>query len=217
MADLTSGRYAQAEEEWVLDGMPVPPYRRTISRRDITSGSTGVKLTATVTATTVLAVYAIPVQKGDIFNFASFICTAAPTGTIAHSWAAVYNGVGTGAALLAQSADATGGYTAGANKLQLQSAVSNIGTEGIPQGPSTPALVAAAPAVWGVALYSPGATTGALLDGAPGGSAAGEAAVTGQAALVSTGTITAGATAPAVLPTMTAQAAGVPYVLLSRS
>jgi len=35
MADLASGRYPDSEEEWLLDGSPLPPYRRTISRRDI--------------------------------------------------------------------------------------------------------------------------------------------------------------------------------------
>jgi hypothetical protein len=214
--DLGGGKYAAYEEEWLLDGSPSAPSRRTIGRRDITSGTAGVKLTATVTATTVLAVYAVAVQPGDVFDFASFICAVAPTGTIAHSWAAVYTGTGTGAALLAQSADVTTGFALGANKLALGSAVANIGTQGIGQGPSTPALVAAGPAVWGIALYGPGATTGALLDGALGGSLAGEVAVTGQAALAATGTITASAAAPAVLPTMTAVVAPVPYVLLSR-
>lgn len=216
MSDLASGRYPDTSEDWLLDGSPLPPYRQTISRRAINSGSTGVKLTATVTATTVLAVYPVVVQPGDIFSFITVLVDAIPTGTIAHSWAALYNGVATGSALLAQSADATGGFTIGALKLALGSTVANIGTVGTPQGGGTAAIVPGGPTVWGVALYSPGATTGALLDGQVGGSVAGLVGLTGQVPMVSTGTITAGATAPSVLPTMTAAATGVPYVLLSR-
>src|SRR5579859_4053376 len=143
MSDLTEGRYAYAEEEWLLDGQPNPPYRRTISRRDIASGSTGLALTQAQ-----LFVYAIPVQAGDIFSFVSILAKTA-TATPTHSWAAMYNGTGATAALLAQSADATGGFAAGANKLQLAATVSNVGTVGTPQGPNTGAIVAQGPAVWG--------------------------------------------------------------------
>lgn len=214
MSDLAGGRYPDSEEEWLLDGMPVPPYRRTISRRDIAAGSTGVALTQAY-----LFVYAIPVQAGDILDYISFLVKTA-TATPTHSWAALYNGVGTGAALLAQTADATGGFAANANKLQLGSVVSNIGTVGTPQGPSTAAAVAQGPAVWGVALYNSGAT-GAVLDGMPGGNVAGAVTLTGQPALVSNAALSATATAPTVLPTMTAGpqtgAGAIPYIVLSRS
>lgn len=216
MADLAEGRYPFAEEEWLLDGSPIPPYRRTINRRDICTTAAN-PIALTTTSTTTITVYAVPVQAGDIFGFISAIAQAAPTGTVAHSWAALYNGVGTGAALLGQTADVTTGYVVGTNKLALTAAVSNVGTVGTPQGPSTPAIVAQGPAIWGVALYSPGTTAGVKLDGMLGGSLAGEVALTGQLALVSTGTITAGATAPSVLPTMTAVVAGVPYIVLSRN
>src|SRR5579859_2118128 len=173
MSDLTEGRYAYAEEEWLLDGQPNPPYRRTISRRDIAAGSTGIALTQAT-----LFVYAIPVQAGDIFDYISILVKTA-TATPTHSWAALYNGITTSAALLAQTSDVTTGFAAGANKLQLGSVVSNIGTVGTPQGPSTPAIVSQGPAVWCVALYNSGAT-GAVLDGMPGGNVAGAVALTGQ-------------------------------------
>jgi len=210
MGDLTSGRYPDSEEEWALDGFPSPPYRRTISRRDIT--------TAAIPTVTTLNVYAVPVQVGDIFNYVSFLVKTAG-GTLTHSWVALYNGVATGAALLAQSADNTTatGWATGAQKIALAAAASNIGTEGIPQGPGSAALVASGPAVWGIAFYQSG-TTGDTIDGAPGSasSVAGAIALTGQAPMYSTGTLAATATAPSVLPTMTAQPGFLPYLLLSR-
>jgi hypothetical protein len=216
MTDLVAGRYPVAEEEWLLDGTPYPPYRRTINRRDITGA-----VPVTTTVTTTLTVYAVPVQAGDIFNYITLAVKTAPTGTVAHSWAALYNGVGTGAALLGQSTDVTTGYTTGGLKLLLGAAGSDVAQPGTPQGPSTgPGYWAttptAGPTVFGVAVYSPGTTAGVILDGMLGGTVTGEQVISTQVALVSTGTITAGATAPAVLPTMAAVAAGVPYILISK-
>lgn len=214
MSDLAGGRYPDSEEEWLLDGQPSPPYRRTISRRDIAAGSTGIALTQAN-----LLVYAIPVQAGDIFDYVSFLVKTA-TATPTHSWAALYNGTGASATLLAQTADATGGFAANANKLQLGSVVSNVGTVGTPQGPSTAAVVAQGPAVWGVALYNSGAT-GAVADGAVGGNVAGNVALTGQAPLVSFVALAATATAPATLAGIAAGPAtgvnAVPYIVLSRA
>jgi hypothetical protein len=211
MSDLGSGRYPSADEEWLLDGSPLPPYRRTISRRDITNSA--------IPTVTTLNVYAVPVQAGDIFDFVSFLVKTAG-GTLTHSWVALYNGVATGAALLAQSTDNTTatGWAAGAQKIQLASVVGNIGTIGTPQGPSTPAIVPSGPAVWGVAFYQSG-TTGNTLDGATGtaSSVGGAQAVTGQLPMYSTGTLSATATAPAVLPTMAAASGPIPYFLLSRN
>lgn len=210
MTDLVAGRYALGEEEWLLDGQPLPPYRRTISRRDIT--------TAAIPGVTQLNVYAVTVQAGDIFNYVSFLVKTAG-GTLTHTWVALYNGVKTGAALLAQSTDNTTstGWAIGAQKIQLASAVANIGTVGTPQGPSTAATVTAGPAVWGVAIYQSG-TTGDTIDGAAGSSSSvgGAIAVTGQLAMYSVGTLAATATAPATLPTMTATSGFVPYFLLSQ-
>ena len=94
MTDLVAGRYPVAEEEWVLDGTPYPPFRRTISRRDIASGSAGLL----VGTSNLLSVFPVAVQDGDIFNYVSFLIAVAGA-TLAHSWVAVYSGTATGAAL----------------------------------------------------------------------------------------------------------------------
>jgi hypothetical protein len=219
MSDLVAGRYPVSEEEWVLDGTPLPPYRRTISRRDIASGSAGLA----ASTSQVMAVFPVPVQAGDIFNYASLLVAVAG-GTLAHSWVAIYNGVAAGAALLAQVTDNTTatGWAAGANKLQLAAPVSDVAQPGTPQGPAggpgSWSIVAAGPAVWGVAIYQSGTTLN-LFDAMPGsGAANGAVAVTGQAPMVSkTGSLGAIATAPSVLPTMTPGNGAVPYILLSRN
>lgn len=216
MSDLAGGRYADSEEEWLLDGSPTPPYRRiaALKRSDIATGSSG----ATIGVSNQLAVFPVPVQSGDIFGFLTLLA-AVVGGTLAHSWVALYNGTAAGAALLAQSADNTTatGWAVGANKIALASLVSNIGTVGTPQGPSTPAIVAQGPAVWGLAVYQSGTTLNKF-DGMPGGNAgAGLVALTGQAPMVSqSGSLGAVATAPAVLPAMTPGNGAVPYGLLSR-
>jgi hypothetical protein len=210
MADLAAGRYPDSEEEWLLDGMPIPPYRRTISRRDIVASA------AFIPTVTTLNVYAVPVQQGDVFNFVSFLVKTAG-GTLTHSWVAVYNGVTTGAGLLAQVADNTTatGWAIGSQKLQLASTISNIGTVGTPQGPSTPVISPQGPAVWGIAFYQAG-TTGDTVDGMSSSAVAGAVAVTSQVPFYSTGTLAATGVAPAVLPTMAAAVGGIPYLLLSR-
>ena len=212
MSDLGQGRYPFAEEEWILDGMPNPPYRRTISRRDIAASF--------VMPSTILNVFAVPVQAGDIFNYVSFL-TGTAGATLTHSWVAVYNGVGTGAALLAQVADNTTatGWAATAQKLLLAAAVSDVAQPGTPQGPaggpgSWP-LTAAGPAVWGIAVYQAG-TTGNTFDGMPSSAVAGAVALAGQPSFYSTGTLSATGTAPAVLPAMAAAVGKVPYLALSR-
>ena len=220
MSDLASGRYPDSYEEWLLDGQPVPPYRQTISRRDIANGASGLALPG---ATTVMSVFAVPVQIGDIFNYVSFI-SAVAGGTLTHSWIAIYNGVATGAALLGQVTDNTTstGWAVGAQKLTLAKTVANIGTVGTPQGGGSAAVVLNNPTFWGIAVYQVGTTLNKF-DGAPGGVQV-ALALTGQAAplvnqvpMVSTSSaVSATATAPAVLPTMTAVAGGVPYFVLSR-
>lgn len=209
MTDLVQGRYPIADEEWLLDGSPYPPYRRTISRRDISAGSGGIALTQAT-----LFVYPVTVQAGDIFNFVSILVKTA-TATPTHSWVAVYNGIAATSALLAQSADVTTGFPTGASKLQLGSTIANSGTIGTPQGPGTAAVVNTGPVIWGVALYNSGAT-GAVADGAAGGNVAGSIAVTGQAAMALSVALAATATAPATLAGLAALAGGTPYALLSK-
>jgi hypothetical protein len=211
MSDLAGGRYPDSEEEWLLDGQPAPPYRRTISRRDIVASA------AFIPTVTTLNVYPVPVQAGDMFQYVSFLVKTAG-GTLSHSWVALYNGVATGAALLAQVADNTTatGWAIGAQKLLLGSVVSNVGTVGTPQGPGTGPIVAQGPAVWGIAFYQSG-TTGDTVDGMSSSAVAGAVAITGQVPFYSTGTLAATGTAPSVLPTMAAAVGGIPYLVLSRN
>lgn len=220
--DLVEGRYPGYEEEWVLDGQPYPPNRRTISRRDIMTGTSGISGTGGTT----LAVYAVAVQPGDIFGAVSFVVQAAGA-TLTHSWVALYNGVATGAALLAQTADNTTatGWSTGLQHLPLVAASAsvppgNVAQPGTPQGlaggPGQWPIVPFAAAVYGIAVYQAG-TTANKLDGMAGGSLAGEVTYTGQPPLLTTGTLAATATAPAVLPTMAAAIGGIPYLVLSRS
>lgn len=214
--DLGGGKYAAYDEEWLLDGSPVTPNRRTINRRDIASGTAG--LVPAVTQK--LTVFPVPVQAGDVFNFISFLVAVAAT-TSVHAWWALYNGTATGAALLSMGpADNTTGtgWAVGPQKLQLASTVANIGTVGIPQGPSSPAITPAGAAVWGVAVYQSAATLNAL-DAMPGsGAANGAVALAGQLPMVTAAVAAAGlTTAPAVLPAMTPGNGAVPYVVLSRA
>jgi hypothetical protein len=212
MTDLVAGRYPVAEEEWVLDGTPYPPYRRTINRRDITStwASTQARL----------YVFAVPVQDGDIFNFVSFAVQTA-TATPTHSWVALYNGVAATSTLLAQSTDVTTGFPTGAVKLQLASTVAaDVAQPGTPQGPaggpgSWPVTPIAGPTVIGVGIYNSGAT-GAILDGMAGGAVAGEVVLAGQTPIASFVALAATATAPPVLTGLAAVAGAVPYAILSR-
>ena len=212
MADLIAGRYPIFEEEWALDGSPLPPNRRTMSRRDIVTNGT-------LTSATVYVV-AIVCQPGDIIgavNIAVQTATATPT----HGWAALYTGVAATSTLISQSADNTSGFvgTGAAQKFSLATAALIGGSpSGVAQG--APASVApstsGAPVVVGVALYNSGAT-GGKLDGMTGGSIAGQVVATGQVSLIGSFALAATATAPATLAGITALAGFLPYVCLSRS
>ena len=202
MSDLTSGKYPDTYEQWMLDGQPAQPLRTSMDRRDILS--TGVTMT-------LATVYVIPVvvQQGDVINFIS-IGVKTATATPTHGWAALYTGTGTSATLIAQSADDTSGFhgSAALQKFALQSgytvgaAPGSTGTNG--------------PLVLGVALYNSGATAG-VLDGMSGSSVAGAVLYSGQAPLVSTVALSATATAPATLAGVAAAVSGVPYIALSRT
>jgi hypothetical protein len=202
MSDLTSGRYPDTYEEWMLDGKPAQPYRTTIKRSDIIA--TGV----TMTLATVF-VFPVVVQQGDVIGAVSIgVKTATATGT--HGWAALYTGVGAAATLIAQSADDTAGFhgSGALQKFTLQSsytvgnAPGSTGTDG--------------PLVLGVALYNSGATAG-VLDGMTGSNVAGAVLVSGQTPMVSSVALAATATAPANLTGIAAAVGGVPYIALSRS
>jgi hypothetical protein len=212
MSDLASGRYPDAFEEWALDGFPAPPNRHGLVKA-VGAGNGGLTL-----ATTTLYVYPFVAQAGDIYRYVNFIVKTQATSTSSHAWVAVYNGVGTGAALLGQTADTAAGWAPGLTKLALATIVQNIGTVGTPQGPSTPAITPQGAAVWGLAFYDVTSGTGNILDAAAAaGSLAGEQLTSAQAPLCSTATVSTTATAPSVLPTMTAAAAAYPLFSLTSS
>lgn len=215
MSDIVAGRYPVADETWMLDGQPYPPYRRTTSRQ-FGAGTFTMLLTGTA------YIYPVVVQAGDVFNYITLIVKTAQTVT-GHAWAALYNGTTSTATLMAQVADNTSGWSTGAQKLSLKSTVANSGSIGTAQGPSTAATVNSGPAVWGLVLFNSAASgTGAILDAATvSGDVAGNIALTGQIPLSQTATLTATATAPSSLGsasygTLTASNANIPYAILSQ-
>jgi hypothetical protein len=213
MSDLASGRYPDSEETWAQDGFPVPPDRHGLVK-PIGAGNGGLTL-----ATTIMYVYPFVAQAGDIYRYIRFIAKTQATSTSTHAWVAVYNGVATGAALLGQIADTAAGWAPGLVNIALATVVSNIGTVGTEQGPSTAAIVPQGPAVWGLAFYNVTSGTGNILDAAAAaGSLAGEQLRSTQAPLCSeSAAVSTTATAPAVLPTMTATTAAYPLFSLTAS
>jgi hypothetical protein len=209
MGDLTGGRYPDSYEEWLLDGSPMPPYRQTMSRRDITVSTVSV-------ASTAATVFPVVCQAGDVLGAVSLLVKTA-TATPTHSWVALYSGMATTSTLIAQSADVTTGFTANALKLSLGTGAPYLvgGGPGTSQG-SANTGGASGPTILGVMIYNSGAT-GAIFDGMAGSAVAGAVAITGQVPFVFSATVSATATAPATLSGFTATVNGVPYVALSRS
>ena len=213
--DLAGGRYADYNEEWLLDGQPNPPYRRSISRGDVnTTAVTGA-------ATQVPYVVAVPAQVGDVFNYVTVgIGTLAGTAG-STSFVVVYSAVPTSsAAATVLGVSATTTFTAGANKIALSTTVALAPTVGTPQN-SQGATFGNGPVVLGVAIVETWTTTGSLFDAMAGGAAAFKGLLSGQLPLV-TKLPTLGGVPPTVGSssgtTVTAPTTGlVPYVLLSRT
>lgn len=213
MGDLVSGRYPDFEEEWLFDGQPYPPYRRSLNRRDIaTAAGVGVP------ATTKMLVTGVPCQPGDIFGFVTFGVVTAGTQT-SSAFVVVYSAVPTAsAAATVLGVSATFTAVAGANKIALSAPVSLAATEYTPQGAAA-AATPAGPVVLGVGIclsYSAGTPT---LDGSASG-AAYAGLLTGQIpiSIISSSTI---GSPPAVGSssgtTWTTTGGGsVPYVVLSK-
>src|SRR5215469_4018396 len=201
MGDLVSGRYPDYNEEWLFDGQPVPPYRRSISRGDVNT------VTGAIGATGVGYVIAVPVQPGDIIHAISFVAGSTAGATLTHSFAALYSGVGTSAVLLAQSADNTGASWA-ANSVRtftLATPYVVAGTEFTPQG-SAPTGTPG-PQILGVMLSVTG-TTIPTLHGMAGGPGTAAPVLTGQLPLAQTAGSSLTATAPATLAGAAASATG---------
>lgn len=213
--DLAGGKYPDYEVEWLLDGQPAQPYRRSISRGDInTTAVTGA-------ATQVPYLSAVPAQIGDVINFVSFgIGTLAGTAGNT-SFVVVYSAMPTAsAAATVLGVSATTTFTAGANKIALSAPVTLAPTIGTPQN-AVSSTVGSGPVVLGVAIVEAWTTTGSQFDAMAGGASAFKGLLTGQLPLV-TKLPTLGGTPPAVGSssgtTVTAPTTGlVPYVVLSRS
>lgn len=213
--DGPGGRYPDYNEEWLFDGQPSPPYRRSISRGDINTAA------VTGAATQVPYVVAVPAQVGDVINYVTFgIGTLAGTAG-STSFVVVYSAMPTAsAAATVLGVSATTTFTAGANKIALSAPVSLIPTIGTNQN-SAGSTIGSGPLILGVAIVETWTTTGSQFDAMAGGAAAFKGLLTGQIPLV-TKLPSLGGTPPAVGTssgtTITAPATGlVPYVVLSRS
>lgn len=212
--DLAGGKYPDYEQEWLLDGQPNPPYRRSISRGDITGAA------VTGAATQVPYITAVCAQVGDVFNFVSFgIGTLAGTPG-ATSFVVVYSGIPTASnnvSVLGVSATTT--FVAGANKIALTQPVALTPTIGTPQN-STGSTLGSGPLVLGVAIVEAWTTSASQFDCMSGSKAAFKGVVGAQIPLAQQ-LPTLGGTPPALGSlsgtTVTAPSTGVlPYVVLSR-
>jgi hypothetical protein len=213
--DLAGGKYGDYEEEWLLDGQPVSPYRRSISRRDITGAA------VTGAATQIPYLVAVPAQVGDVFSFVTFgIGTLAGTAN-ATSFVVVYSAMPTSTAaatVLGVSAATT--FVAGTNKIALTAPVQMVPTIGTPQN-AVGSTLGSGPLVLGVAIVEDWTTTASQFDCASGAKQAFKGIVGSQIPLA-TKLPTLGGTPPAIGSssgtTVTAPTTGVlPYVVLSRS
>lgn len=214
MSDLVQGHYPLTEEEWMLDGSPSQPYRRSISRRDIVT--TGAPAGAGTGG--VMLVVPVPCQQGDIIGAVSVgIATAAVGPT--HAWAALYTGIGTAATLLSQSVDlGAAAEGVGALKFSLATPYQVGGSPGTPQGAAYTAGPSG-PVALGVGIMFAASTTIPLIEGMTGGVTSSlSGLLTGQLPLA----VKVGSGLTAAAPTSLSGAAAptasfVPYVLLSRN
>jgi len=210
MTDLVAGRHPLFNEEWLFDGSPMPPYRRSISRGDVNT------VTGAIGASGVGYVVAVPVQPGDVIHSISFVAGSTAGATLTHSFAAIFNGAASTSALIAQSADNTGASWA-ANAVRTYTLATPYvvgGTTYTPQG-SAPASTQNGPQILGVMLSVTG-TTIPTLHGMAGGPGTAAPVLAGQVALAQTAGSGLTATAPTTLTGAAASATGfVPYVLLN--
>lgn len=213
--DLAGGKYADYDEEWLLDGQPTSPYRRSISRR-------GVATVAAATGAATLQPYivAVSAQVGDIFNYVTFSVGTLSGAPAATSFVVVYSGVPTASnnvAVLGVSAATT--LVAGVNKIALASQVALTPTIGTPQG-AAGTTVGAGPLVLGVAIVEGWGTGASKFEGTAGNATAFKGLLTGQIPLATMIPALAGPPAVGSMSgtTINASTTGqLPYVVLSRS
>lgn len=213
--DLAGGKYPDYEVEWLLDGQPSQPYRRSISRGDINTTA------ATGAATQVPYLCAVPAQIGDVINFVSFGIGTLSSAPAATSFVVVYSGMPTASnAVTVLGVSGVTTFTAGANKIALTAPVALAPTIGTPQN-AVASTLGSGPLVLGVAIVEAWGTAASTFDAMAGGAAAFKGLLTGQIPLV-TKLPTLGGTPPAIGSssgtTVTAPSTGlVPYVVLSRT
>lgn len=212
--DLAGGKYPDYEQEWLFDGQPNPPYRRSISRGDITGAA------VTGAATQVPYVVAVTAQIGDVFNFVSFAIGTLAGAAGATSFVVVYSAVPTASAsatVLGVSATTT--FVLGNNKIALSAPVSVVPTIGTPQN-GTASTFGAGPVVLGVAIVEAWTTTASQFDCMSGAKAAFKGVLGSQIPLAQQLPTLAGVPPTVGSPsgtTVTAPSTGVlPYVVLSR-
>lgn len=97
---LVSGHYAAVNDEWVLNGKQVEPFRTSIRRDDATTD------VAAATVTQVMTGVAVHLRVGDVVSKIGFLVGATAGGTITNQFAALYSNAAT-PALLGQSTDTT--------------------------------------------------------------------------------------------------------------
>lgn len=114
---LTRGRYNATNPVWSALGQTSTTNQSDIAARTNAAWGSLFSMTdaASIAATGVSASVPVPVEYGDVITSIGFIVGATAAATATHSFVALYSGVPTTPALLAQSADnvtADGGFTA---------------------------------------------------------------------------------------------------------
>ena len=109
MADLVRGRYHVTNPVWSYLGQPVNATQSDIAYRSnaAVTGLAGLADTAAALTTQVCTSVPVPVEYGDVITKISVVVGATAAGTPTNSFAALYSGIATTPALLAQSTDIT--------------------------------------------------------------------------------------------------------------
>lgn len=221
MSDLVQGHYPLNYYEYQLDGSPATPYRSSISRGDITTGTTGFSPAAAATnAAGAMYLVAVPCEQGDVIGAISVGVVAAAVAPT-HAWAALFTSMSSSGALITQSVDtAAAAIGAGALKFTLPAPYVVGGAPGTPQGAAYTAGPSG-PAVLAIGLFFTASTSIPTLDAMTGGNQSTIGGLLpGQIPLVAkAGSALTGA-APATLTglaTPSTATFGIPYVVLSRS
>ena len=107
MADLVRGRYPVTSPIWSLVGQLANTTQSDIAARSngVALGLAGLADTAAALTTQVCTAVAVPVEYGDVISSVTVLVGATAAGTPTNQFAALYSGVATTPALMAQSTD----------------------------------------------------------------------------------------------------------------